>query len=238
MDFQFKDVYNMDDLLKIMVILRSSEGCPWDREQTHKSIRNNLLEEAYEAAEAIDTGDNELLKEELGDVLLQVVFHSQLESENGGFDFNDVVDGIAKKMIVRHPHVFGDVEVKNSSEVLSNWEEIKQRTKGRNTGTQVLKGVSKALPALMRTQKVQEKASKALEIKTKPAAAASDVYKKAENFYKAVNSGNKYECREKLGELLFSAADASRLLGIEAEQVLADSCDRFISEFEKKEAAG
>lgn len=238
MDFQFKDVYNINDLLKIMVILRSPGGCPWDREQTHKSIRNNLLEEAYEAAEAIDTGNKELLKEELGDVLLQVVFHSQLESENGGFTFDDVVDGIAKKMIVRHPHVFGDVKVKDSSEVLTNWETIKQRTKGRSTGTQVLKGVSKALPALMRTQKVQGKAAKALGVKAEPAAAAADVCKKAQGFCKAVESGDKDAYLRNLGELLFSVADASRLLDIEAEQVLADSCDRFISDFEKTEIAG
>lgn len=234
MDFQFKDVYNMDDLLKIMTILRSPGGCPWDREQTHKSIRNNLLEEAYEAAESIDTGDEELLKEELGDVLLQVVFHSQLESENGGFAFGDVVDGIAKKMIVRHPHVFGDVKVKDSSEVLTNWEEIKRRTKGRSTGIEVLNGVSKALPALMRTQKVQSKAAKAAGFTAEPATAASDVCKKAEDFRKAVNAGDKNVYKRKLGELLFSVADVAMLLDIEAEQVLADSCDRFISEFERK----
>lgn len=237
MDFQYKDVYDINDLLKIMAILRSPGGCPWDREQDHKSIRSNLLEEAYEAAEAIDTGDGELLKEELGDVLLQVVFHSQLESENGGFTFGDVADGIAKKLIVRHPHVFGDVKVKDSEEVLDNWEEIKQRTKGRGTLTQVLNGVSKALPALMRAQKVLCKASKSFGTETEPADAARDICKKAEDFCKAVDTGDANAYESRLGELLLSAVDAAGLLHIEAEQALTKSCDRFISECGQKETA-
>ncbi len=161
MQFERKEKYTIDDLLEIMEILRSPEGCPWDREQTHKSIRNNLIEETYEAVEAIDTENSELLCEELGDVLLQVVFHAQLEKEKGGFDFSNVVDGVAKKLIERHPHVFGDVTVKDSSEVLANWDAIKRRTKGRKTIADVLEGVSPALPALMRSQKLAKKAAKA-----------------------------------------------------------------------------
>ena len=117
MDFEFKEKYEIGDLLEIMKILRSENGCPWDREQDHKSIRKDFIEEVYEAVEAIDSDDAELLKEELGDVLLQVVFHCRIEEEKGSFAFGDAVDGICKKLIVRHPHVFGDVTAETSEQV-------------------------------------------------------------------------------------------------------------------------
>ena len=160
-DFLQKDKYTMDDLLKIIKILRSPEGCPWDREQTHQSIRSCFIEETYEAVEAIDRCDEDLLKEELGDVLFQVLFHAELAEENGDFDFSDVVDGIAKKMVIRHPHVFGNTVVQDSEEVLVNWDAIKKKTKKQKTHTEVLRSVSSALPALMRSAKVQQKAAKA-----------------------------------------------------------------------------
>ena len=129
MNFPQKEKYTAEDLVSIVEILRAPGGCPWDREQTHASIRKNLLEETYEAVEAIDAQDTELLKEELGDVLLQVVFHAQLEREQGSFDFDDVCDGVVRKMIVRHPHVFGDVAVNGTRDVLRNWDAIKKATK-------------------------------------------------------------------------------------------------------------
>ena len=141
MSFEKKDKYTIEDLLEIMKILRAPGGCPWDREQDHHSIRASFIEETYEAVEAIDT-DNTELKEELGDVLLQVVFHSRIEEEAGRFNFDDVADGICKKMIVRHPHVFGDVTVENSADVLKNWDEIKKKTKSQKTQTEVLQSVS------------------------------------------------------------------------------------------------
>lgn len=234
MHFQKKDTYTMEDLLGIMEILRSPEGCPWDREQTHKSIRNNLLEEAYEAVEAIDTDDAELLREELGDVLLQVVFHSRLQEEAGGFGFAEVVDGIAKKLIVRHPHVFGDSTVKDSAEVLVNWEAIKRRTKGRETDTQVLKGVSAALPALMRTQKVLGKAAKATGETRDLSASLLRMQEGARELSGAAGSGRE-EQMEKLGDLLLSVAEVAGLMQVEAEQALAEACDRFVSGFEERE---
>ncbi len=143
-------------------IAACSRWLPWDIEQTHQSVRANLIEETYEAVEAIDTNNMELLKEELGDVLMQVLFHAQMEAEQGTFTFADVVDGVAKKLIVRHPHVFGNVQVTDSSQVLSNWDEIKKKTKSQTTQTEVLESVSVALPALMRSYKVQKKSGKKL----------------------------------------------------------------------------
>lgn len=232
MNFQKKDTYTMDDLLKIMDLLRSPEGCPWDREQTHQSIRNNFLEETYEAVEAIDTQDPVLLQEELGDVLLQVVFHAQLEKEKNGFSFSDVVDGIVRKLVVRHPHVFGETVVKNSEEVLENWEDIKRQTKGRKTDEQVLRSVSPALPALMRTQRVCRKASKAAGEQENFSKAMERVRDSAKQLSAAAEkSGNETEQKEKVGKLLLSVVEASGLLNIEAEEALSVQCDRFISNF-------
>ena len=134
-DFEFKSKYNVDDLLSIMRILREPGGCPWDMEQTHESIKKNFIEETYEVVEAIDKKDKELLCEELGDVLMQVVFHAEMERENGSFDFSEVADGVCKKLIERHPHVFGDTEVSSTDEVLSNWDAIKSKSKKRKTVT-------------------------------------------------------------------------------------------------------
>ncbi|MDD6312326.1 MAG: MazG family protein [Firmicutes bacterium] len=161
MEFQFKNEYKFEDLLNIMEILRGKNGCPWDREQTHSSIRNSLVEETYEAVEAIDLNNREMLCEELGDVLLQVVFHAQIAKENGEFDINAVADGICKKLVVRHPHVFGDTSVNNSDDVIRNWDAIKYQTKKYDSLREQLDGVSKALPSLIRAQKLQKRADNA-----------------------------------------------------------------------------
>lgn len=235
MDFIQKNRYTMNDLLQIMKILRLPEGCPWDREQTHQSIRSCMIEEAYEAVEAIDTADTELLKEELGDVLLQVVFHCELEKENGGFDFSDVADGIAKKMVVRHPHVFGNVSVSNSDEVLVNWDAIKKETKGQKTQTDVLKSVSIALPALMRSAKVQNKAAKVGFDWPDVAGALQKVEEETAELREAIASGVQKDCEEELGDLLFSVVNAARFLKVEPEQALSLSCEKFISRFQTME---
>ena len=154
MDFVEKSEYKFDDLVEIVKILRSPEGCPWDREQTHKSVRADFIEETYEVIEAIDTDDLDLLKEELGDVLLQVALHSEMESEKDTFNINDVCDGICKKLIIRHPHVFGNVNAETTDQVLKNWDAIKMQTKSQQTQTQAMESVSKALPSLMRSSKV------------------------------------------------------------------------------------
>lgn len=235
MDFDFKTKYSMADLLQIMRILRSLNGCPWDREQTHQSIRSCFIEETYEAVEAIDTDDTELLKEELGDVLLQVLFHSQIEAENGSFDFSDVVDGIAKKMIVRHPHVFGDTVVKNSDDVLVNWDAIKKRTKSQTTQTEVLQSVSAALPALMRSAKVQQKAAKVGFDWPDVSGALQKVDEELSELKEAVKADDQTACGEELGDLLFSVVNVSRFLHLEPEQTLSLACNKFISRFSKVE---
>ena len=236
MDFVEKSEYKFDDLVEIVKILRSPEGCPWDREQTHKSVRADFIEETYEVIEAIDTDDLDLLKEELGDVLLQVALHSEMESEKDTFNINDVCDGICKKLIIRHPHVFGNVNAETTDQVLKNWDAIKMQTKSQQTQTQAMESVSKALPSLMRSSKVQKKAAKVGFDWEKPEDALDKLMEECEELKAAIQNGDKENQIEELGDVLFSAVNVARLLKIDSEHALYDACDKFISRFSKVEA--
>lgn len=230
-----KEQYGINDLLNIMKLLRGENGCPWDREQNHHSIRKNFLEETYEVMEAIDSEDTVLLEEELGDVLLQIVFHARMEEEAGRFGFEDVCDGICKKLIVRHPHVFGTVAVSGSAEVLDNWDRIKRQTKGQLTATQTLKSVPAVLPALMRSEKVQHRAAKAGFDYPDVEWAMRDLESELEELKQAIAGKAQDEIEEELGDLLFSAVNVSRFVKTDAEQSLAKSCEKFIARFEQVE---
>lgn len=227
--------YGIDDLLAIMERLRQPDGCPWDREQDHHSIRNDFIEETYEAAEAIDRENREELCEELGDVLLQIVFHCQIEREQQGFDFTDVCDGICKKLIERHPHVFGSISVENSDEVLENWDMIKQKSKHQNTFTDTLKSVPAAYPALMRAQKIQKRAKKAGFDWDDVDGAFKKLDEEMNELKAAVAEENDSHIFEEYGDLLFSAVNVSRFLKIDSEQALNGATNKFVSRFEKVE---
>ncbi len=234
-EFQQKDIYNIDDLIDIVRLLRSEGGCPWDREQTHKSIKSDFIEEVCEAIEAIDLEDADLLREELGDVLLQVVFHCRIEEEQNSFKFGDVCDEICKKLIVRHPHVFGDTIVASTDDVLKNWDSIKMTTKGQETYSDTLNSVAKSLPALMRAQKVGKRAMRAgMDFKSANDAMACISAEKAE-LDEAVISGDKQKIEEELGDLLFSCVNTARHLGIDAELALKSATEKFIKRFTKTE---
>lgn len=227
-DYKFKDRYNIEDLLEIMKILRAPGGCPWDAEQDHESIKKNFIEETYEVIEAINKNDTELLKEELGDVMLQVVFHAVMEEEKGVFNFNDVADGICKKLIIRHPHVFGDISVENTDEVLSNWDAIKRSTKKQTTTTEAMESVPRELPALMRGAKLQSKAAKSGAELTEDVAAY--VAKKASALSEGINEKN-------LGELLFAVVTAARKNDIDPEEALTKISDKFLADFGRYESS-
>ena len=234
-DFKQKENYDIYDLVKIMEYLRSEDGCPWDREQSHESIRSNVIEEAYEVADAIDSGSKDMLVEELGDLLLQVVFHARMDEEAGGFNFDDVCDGICKKLVYRHPHVFGDINADTSDEVLKNWDALKKKEKKQESFTDTMNSVPKAFPALMRSQKVQKRAARAgFDFDNK-----SDVYDKvAEEMVELSDAdinGDAKKVFEEYGDLLFSVVNLARFLNIDAEEALAASTDKFISRFEKVE---
>ena len=233
-DFQYKDSYGVKDLEEIVRILRAPGGCPWDAEQTHQSIRRNFLEEAYEAVEAIDEGSPEHLEEELGDVLLQVVMHARMEQEAGRFDLDGVADGICKKLIYHHPHVFGDVAVSGTGEVLSNWEALKRKEKGQATNTDALEAVARALPALWRAEKVQKKARKAGFDWPDVSGALDKLSEELEELKTAAAEGT--NVAEELGDLLFSAVNAARFLKVDPEDALNGATDKFIGRFRKVEA--
>lgn len=233
--FEFKESYNITDLINIVSILRSPDGCPWDREQDHKSIRRDFLEETYEVIEAINKDNRDMLLEELGDVLLQVVFHTQIEREKGSFDLSDVADGICKKMIERHPHVFGSVSVDTSEQVLENWDVIKKQTKQQKTQTDSMLSVPREFPALMRADKVQKKASKVGFDWDSVDGAFDKVNEELQELKEAVAKGDKANIREELGDLLFSVVNISRFVGVDSEEALTGSTDKFIDRFAKVE---
>ncbi len=234
-NFECKEHYNINDLREIMAILRCPEGCPWDREQNHQSIRNDFIEEVYEAIEAIDLDDTDLLREELGDVLLQVVFHCRIEEEKNTFNFDDICDELCKKLIVRHPHVFGDVKVSDTNEVLKNWDSIKKETKGQENYTDTLTSVAKSLPSLMRAQKVGKRAMRAGMDFECVEDTISCVKLETVELEAAIKSGNKDDIYEEFGDLLFSCVNTARHLGIDAEEALAKATEKFIERFRKTE---
>jgi tetrapyrrole methylase family protein / MazG family protein len=229
--FEFKENYDFDDLVNIVKVLRSPGGCPWDIEQTHKSIRANFIEETYEVIEAIDTDDEALLREELGDVMLQVALHAQMETEKGSFDIGDVADGICKKLIVRHPHVFGDVKANTTGEVLKNWDEIKKRTKGQSSQTEVMETVPRVLPSLMRSSKVQQKAARSGFDWPDISGAVEKVHEELGELESEITRGDNKAGAAELGDLLFAVVNIARFIDAEPEEALTASCDKFIKRF-------
>ena len=218
-----KQHYTADDLVAIIAILRDPDnGCPWDKVQTHRSIRMNFLEEAYEAVDAIDLDNPELLCEELGDVLMQVVFHAQIEREAGRFTFAEVCDGVCRKLLDRHPHIFrGDESIKD-------WDSLKNKEKGRVTLQDDLDSVPKALPALMRAQKLQKRAAR-FGCGPEDAAGAARTLDSAKAAWDAQQTA------ENAGELLLATADAMRLAGVDAEEALTFAAKRFTQRLEADE---
>ena len=230
-----KKVYDARDLVTIVELLRLPGGCPWDIEQTHKSIRNDLIEETYEVIEAIDNGDPVLLREELGDVLLQVAMHARMEEEAGRFTFDDVAGDICRKMIHRHPHVFGDVHAETSGEVLANWETIKSVEKKRETVTDKLTAIPRQYPALMRAAKVGKKA-KTMDFPNTQAV-LEKVGEELQEVREALQADIKEELTEEIGDLLFSAANLARKAGVDPELALTRATDKFIARFSAVETA-
>ena len=220
------------DLVRVMQRLRGPDGCPWDREQTHQSLGRHLLEETHETLEAIDAGDLARLKDELGDVLLQVVFHAEVAREEGEWDVDDVAEGLVRKLIRRHPHVFGDVDVDSAAEVLVNWEKIKTEEKGEAHG--VDEDIPATLPALARAAKVQRRAAgSGFDWRTTEAALAQ-VHELLDALERDVPSeGNAQQTEEALGELLFAVAATGRRLGVDPETALRKATARFGDRFER-----
>lgn len=235
-DFQCKSRYDYEDFLTVMRLLRGPGGCPWDAEQTHQSIRRNFLEETYEVIDALDKDSAPDMCEELGDVLMQVVFHAIMEEERGRFTMADVVDGVTKKMIFRHPHVFGGGMTADTSEqVLTNWEVLKREEKGQASTADAIEAVPHTLPALWRAEKVQKKAAKAGFDWPGALAALDKLEEEVRELRGALERGGSADephgVREELGDALFMAAKVGQMCAVDPEDALHRACDKFDRRF-------
>lgn len=227
--FQFKSRYTIDDLLLIMKILRSENGCPWDKVQTHESIRTDLIEEAYEVCEGIDCNSPEMLREELGDLLMQVVFHSQIETEAENFEFSDVCNDICQKLVYRHPHVFGNVTAETEDEVLKNWDALKKAGKNQETYTETLESVPKTFPALLRGEKICRRAERA-GLPINDAKTCIDTIREGLDLLSGVSCGST-QSQQILGQLLLNFCNLNRIYKNDGEKSLTYSTNRFIKSF-------
>ncbi len=228
-NFVRKPQYGFEDLLEIIRLLRSEDGCPWDKTQTHQSIRRGLLEEAYEAAEAIDNDDPVLLKEELGDVLMQVVFHADIESDAGRFTIDDVCDGVVKKLLFRHPHVFGSECEDSPESVPVSWDKLKRQEKGQKTVADSMDSVARSLPGLWRAEKLQSKAASAGFEWPAVQGALDKLEEEVGELRRAVEEGG--DVPEELGDVLFAAVKVGRFCACDPEDAVNGTCEKFIRRF-------
>ena len=228
-NFVRKPQYGYEDLLEIIRLLRSEDGCPWDKAQTHQSIRRGLLEEAYEAAEAIDNDDPVLLKEELGDVLMQVVFHADIESDAGRFTIDDVCDGVVKKLLFRHPHVFGSQREDSPESVLVSWDKLKRQEKGQKTVADSMDSVARSLPGLWRAEKLHNKAASAGFEWPDVQGALDKLEEEVAELRRAVEEDG--DVPEELGDVLFAAVKVGRFCACDPEDAVNGTCEKFIRRF-------
>ena len=232
-NFTSKPRYMLDDLIRLVHALRAPGGCPWDAAQTHLSIRRNFLEEAYEACEALDCDDEAMLREELGDVLLQVLFHADIETGRGRMTIDDIADAECKKLIFRHPHVFSNTRADDSEQVLVNWDKLKRQEKGQRTTADAMDSVARSLPALWRADKLQSKAAKAGFEFPDVSGALDKLDEETQELRSAVENGTNFE--EELGDVLFAAVKVGRFCGVDPEAALSKTCEKFIARFRKVE---
>ena len=232
LDFLCKESYDLRDFVALVSYLRSPNGCPWDQVQTHESIRRNFLEETYEACEAIDAGDLVHMREELGDVLMQVLFHTDIEREAGHFDIDDVADTACKKLVYRHPHVF-----RRDDPDTPDWDTMKQRERAQTTTAEAMDSVARSLPALWRCDKIQTKAAKTGFEWPDVHAALDKVDEETRELRAAVASGDTEAIGDELGDLLFAAVKVARFAGIDPEQAAHAACEKFIRRFSAMETA-
>lgn len=224
---------NLDKLIETVRILRSPQGCEWDRAQTHKSLRPNMLEEAYEAVDAMDTGDMKHLKEELGDVLLQVLLHAQIANDEGVFNLDDVAKGLNQKLIHRHPHVFGNTKVNSTQDIIDNWDKLKKEEKPHRKSA--MDGISKSQSALMSAQKISKRAVKKGFEWPDEKTLYECIRSEFDEFKEAVKENNSDHAEEEMGDILFAVVNLARWNNIDAEQALLKANKKFEARFRKME---
>ena len=228
---------DFEKFVDIMAQLRSENGCPWDREQTHETLKKYLIEEAYEVIDAIDSGDMDELRGELGDLMLQVLFHAQLAKEQGIFDIDDVIEGITSKLIRRHPHVFGDTQVENAEEVLTRWEQIKLGEKGYEHRKSVLDGVPNSLPALIKAMEISKRAAKTGFEWPNLDAVVEKLHEEVDELKHELHAGDRERIAEEIGDLLFTVVNVARWTKVDPEDSLRTMTKRFSDRFRRIEDA-
>ncbi|MBR1659954.1 MAG: nucleoside triphosphate pyrophosphohydrolase [Oscillospiraceae bacterium] len=230
-EFPRKERYDFADLRRMIEVLRGPAGCPWDAAQDHHSVRRNLLEEAYELAHAIDAEDEDNLKEELGDLMIQVLFHARMEEEQGSFGADEVCDAAVKKLLFRHPHVFGSAEAATPEEALAGWDAAKRIEKKQRSTAEAMEGVAESLPALWRAEKLQSKAAKIGFEWPELSGAIGKIREETEELIEGVAAADRDNIEEELGDLLFTAVNAGRMLGVDPEKALHRACGKYIRRF-------
>ena len=230
-DWEFKEKYDLADFIRIIDVLRSPGGCPWDIKQTHESLKRNAVEEAWEVCDAIDEGSMEHLREELGDLLMQVIFHASIEKEKGGFDLDDVSDEAVKKLIHRHPHVFADTKADTPEEVLANWDAIKRADRGQKSAASAMDGIPKGLPGLMRSEKIQNKAAKLGFDWPNVTGALDKLREEVGELQEGIDANDLENIKEELGDVLFSAVNVARFYKLDSEEIMRAACEKFIRRF-------
>ena len=229
-DWEFKERYGLSDFIRLIDVLRGPGGCPWDIKQTHESLRHNAVEEAWEVCDAIDEGSAAYLREELGDLLMQVILHASISKEHGGFDLDDISDEACKKLIHRHPHVFGAVKADTPEEVLANWDAIKRADRGQSVAG-AMEGIPRGLPGLMRSEKIQNKAAKIGFDWPDVSGAMDKLREEVGELQEGIDAGDVENIKEELGDVLFSAVNVARFFKLDSEELMHAACGKFLRRF-------
>ena len=230
-EWEYKEKYGLEDFIRLIDVLRGPGGCPWDIKQTHESLKHNVVEEAWEVVDAINEGSEAHLREELGDLLMQVIFHASISKEHGGFTLDDISDEAVKKLVHRHPHVFGSVKADTPDEVLTNWDAIKRADRGQQSAASAMDGIPRGLPGLMRSEKIQSKAAKYGFDWPDVSGAMDKLREETSELQEGIDAGDIENIKEEIGDALFSVVNVARFYKLDTEECMHAACEKFIRRF-------
>ena len=230
-EWEYKEKYGLEDFIRLIDVLRGPGGCPWDIKQTHESLKHNVVEEAWEVVDAINEGSEAHLREELGDLLMQVIFHASISKEHGGFTLDDISDEAVKKLVHRHPHVFGSVKADTPDEVLTNWDAIKRADRGQQSVASAMDGIPRGLPGLMRSEKIQSKAAKYGFDWPDVSGAMDKLREETAELQEGIDAGDIENIKEEIGDALFSVVNVARFYKLDTEECMHAACEKFIRRF-------
>ena len=230
-EWEYKEKYGLEDFIRLIDVLRGPGGCPWDIKQTHESLKHNVVEEAWEVVDAINEGSEAHLREELGDLHMQVIFHASIAKEHGGFTLDDISDEAVKKLVHRHPHVFGTVKADTPDEVLTNWDAIKRADRGQQSAASAMDGIPRGLPGLMRSEKIQSKAAKYGFDWPDVSGAMDKLREETAELQEGIDAGDIENIKEEIGDALFSVVNVARFYKLDTEECMHAACEKFIRRF-------